>query len=374
MRQKNLQVLAGLTAAVAVLAGIAALQHQSSSTNREGLPRPIFEGLAAKINGVISLTVAGQDKSVTVSRPSPDSTAWTVVDRGGYPASADLVKKAVVGLAELQATEPRTAEPDKYARLGVDDIDHAGSTALRLSLRDASGELAALLHGKAAGYGGADGRDTFYARKPGEAESWLVEGQLELNADPVHWVAKDLPKLRESEVRSVTIAQPGSTKLEISRSSPEQHDFVLAKPPEGSKPKSAEVNRIAGALEYLAFDDVAKYDAALFKDAAVATFHGFDGVTITVRTARKDGKAWLAFGAAFEAGPSAEPAKSSPEAKGPPDAANSESEKPQRSAEDARQRVKAIEERYPAWAYRVSDFAAEALTRNISDLVTKEGS
>ena len=75
-------------------------------------------------------------------------------------------------MAELETLDPKTDNPELYHKLGVQDVGPGVEDAKLLILRDAAqDELAALIVGKRRP---GSGQASFYARKRGEARSWLV--------------------------------------------------------------------------------------------------------------------------------------------------------------------------------------------------------
>lgn len=338
MNRKLFTILGGVTA-VTVLAAVTMVTLRSGGNTTR--PAPLVPGLTERLNQVTALTVSAGKNSVTVSRPDPNAELWTVTEKAGYPASLVEVGRVILALADAKTVEPRTAKPEQYAKLGVED-----AASVRVALRTADNkELPAVLIGKAAV------GDSFYARRVGEPQSWLVEGRLSSPpaADPLRWLNRDLPTMARERVMSVTIARPGGPALTVSRKSEKSSDFTLTGLPQGAKPKQSALNELAGAAEYLSFEDVFKADPAAKPDPAetVTSVRSFDGETLIFRIGKPDGKPVVSVSVSLETKP------------GKPDPA-------------AEQAVKEAQARTAGWRYRLPEFAVKALTRAADELTEKD--
>lgn len=336
MNRKNFLALGGLTAAVVVAAGIAVSARSDRTAGPTEGTGPLLPGLAGRINDVTTLTLAAGGKTVTISRPDATSSAWTVTEKSGYPAALDQVRSTIVGLSAAMAVEPRTADPARYERLGIGE---AG--AIHLTVRTIDGkELPTLLIGKAAQGGGV------YARRAGEAQSWLTDSHIGVPAtDPMQWLNRELPTIPPDKVLSVTVVRPGAPPLTRSRNDAGQKDFTVSGLPAGAKPKQSAVNEASGVLTYLSFEDVAKDDPPAKPDPApkVTTIRSADGLILTVRLALHDDNWWATFSATVEPGKSGE----------------------------VEQTAAAIRARHEGWRYRVTDFTVHTLAPTADDLIEK---
>ena len=112
------------------------------------------------------------------------------------------MKKALIGLAELRTVEAKTADPERYAALGLapPDAEEGAGTDVRL-LDGSGGGVAALTVGNAA----RAGANRLYIRRDGEERTWLARGELELGETPKDWVDTMVLRLDGDRVRRVTI-------------------------------------------------------------------------------------------------------------------------------------------------------------------------
>lgn len=353
MQTRTLLVL-GLATAAAVVGAGWALNRQPEVRTEIATGGPLFPDLMNRVNDVTRIDLASSKGTATIAR---DGDLWVVLQKDGYPADPNLVKAAVVGIAQATIVDARTALPDLYDRIGVQDPDTQGSTSTRLTLGAGDKPLASLILGNESGRGGAGQAATLYARKPGEAQSWLVRGPAErLEADPMRWVDRTVPRLPRERLASVVIRQPDGTELRLSRPSPADKTFTATGLPEGAQPKASAIDETVGALGYLTFEDVGKADPAWFENGTTAVFRSFDGLVLTVRQTKHADARWLTFDAAFDA----EAAKAHPGAEG------------LLKPEEAEAQAKDWQARFAGWSYKVYDALGEDFARKPDDVVQKE--
>ncbi len=357
MKPVPFAILATVTAAVVGAAVYAVVVRTAETAPEVTGGTPLIAGLGDQINQVVELTVSGRGGSVTIARLGPDSDRWTVTEKANYPAALQQVRRTLLALKDARTLEPRTLKPEQYGKLDVDD---AGAT--RVALRTADGQtLPVLLVGKTvASVTPEHPVHQFYARRAGEAQSWLAEGELpQLATDPMPWVDRTLPTLVGDRVMAVTVSRSGAPSLTVVRTEPGQHDFTVEGLPEGAKPKQAKVNELATAADFLSFEDVAKRDPAgqSAAESAVTTLRAFDGEVLTVHINWRDGKPWADVSAELDPVQAAKGgARPAAGAAGAPNPA---------------QEVKDVQERTAAWSYRLPDYLAKALAPRADDLTEK---
>ena len=281
VRPRPLIALAALTAVAVLAAGWSvAVRAPSASETAEG---PLVPGLAARVNEVARLELVGQGGRVTVARTAG---GWGVEQKDGYRADPALVKALVLAVAGARVLEPRTALPDLHARIGVEDPAAPGAASTGVTLGAADGRpLAALILGKPAASAG-----TLYARRAGEAASWLVRADLAaIETEPLRWIDPAVPRVPRDAVAAVEIRQPDGRTLAIRRDAPGR-PFAASGPAAPSL-----VEETAEAPGLFVPQDVAKADPALTESAVTTTVRRFDGSALVLRTAWRDGQAWVVF-------------------------------------------------------------------------------
>jgi hypothetical protein len=352
---KKSGLVALVVATLVVLGGAVWLvtQRQSEGT-AVSEERTLLPGLMARANDVAAIAVTGPKMQFRIVRGEGDT--WTVPDKSDYPAKADVVKKTVLGMAELKALEPRTSDPERYASLGVGEPGK-DADAVGVSLQDKAGNtIASAILGKVKNYEMGAKPAEIYVRLPSEKRSWLAAARLRPEGDVARWVDNDVSRIGRDRMLSVTISHPGDVPpTRVVRDTEKPKEFALADKPADRKMKSEyETSRVASALDYLIFDDVQKAEKVDFtKDPFIAIFRTVDGLDITARTVAIDGKFWTSLGVVFNAERAA--AFKPEEGKThDPDAVKKEAE--------------TLSKKWGGWAYQVSSGTAESLTRRADDM------
>ena len=340
MKLKTFIAFSGLTLA-ALLAAVAAVHNRDAAPaqDADAAGQPLIPGLAQRLNQVTVLALSAGAQSVTLARSDPESRQWSIVEKSGYAADPDSVRRAILALAGARTAEPRTADPAQYSRLALGD-----EAATLVTLRGADGsELPGLAIGKTVSAATPDHPGSFYARRGSERQTWLAEGRLPpLSADPLQWLVRDLPSMARGRVASVTVDRGGGDTLTIGRKDPATADFTLSGPSRPGKPRQTKINDLAGAAEFLTLEDVAVADSTAKATTVTTTLRSFEGEALTIRVSRRDGHAWASFSATLDG------AARSPEAE---------------------QRVKEIQQRTATWSYRLSDAAAKDLAPSVDELI-----
>jgi hypothetical protein len=279
-----------------------------------------------------------------------------------FPADAQRVRELAMGLADLRVVERKTADKANYARLGVEDTDSptAASTLVEVVAGDKTWKL---IVGKS-----ADGR-AVYARRPGEAASFLAAPLITADPDQKRWIDRlivDLPGNKVHEIAAkvakgpaylLTRAQPGATELTLS---PVARGRTAV--------SSMSLGGQAEALASFHFDDVRAAPAAESAGADSVTYRTFDGQVITFTGRREADKAFVTVTAKRDpelaarfAPPAATPATPDPTVAPPPPAGEAIAAAPQpatgtppaedRTTERISARAQGVEFEIPVYKY-----------------------
>ncbi len=334
MQRRGLILLAAAAAVCAALA-IAAAAGGDRYASRTVAERPAFPALAGALGDVATVGLKRQDFAATFDRRGD---LWLVAEKGDYPADAGKVRQVVLTLAEMRLIEPKTRLPSLYARLNVEDPGSGKSTLVTVA--DRSGKtLARLIVGKqrfdrlGAGNGG------LYVRRPGDAQSWLASGAVDLSGNLAGWLDRQIVDIPDRRIAKVTLTQPDGTRLVLSRAKPEAQ-FAIEGAPADAKPKSdTATGEPAMALDGLNLDDVAPAAKMPLPKTGVTTasYTTFDGLTIDLRLVERDKTDWIAV-AATGAG---------------------------KAAAEAKQ----IAARVSGWSYAIPSYKAAMLKTKLADLI-----
>jgi hypothetical protein len=339
MRGLTVATLAGVTALAVVGAAVVVAGNRPATALAQG--QRVFSGLEQNLGGAQTIEIAKHDGKFVIARRGE---TWVVPDKSDYPARPDMVRKALVGLAELDTVEAKTRNPELYGRLNLQDPSVDGSKAVQVSVKGAQDAvLASLLIGKKrtppVGASSAGASDMIYVRKAGDAQTWLAQGQLDIHDAVLDWTQRDVVDLAGDKIASVELQRSDAKPVALLREKPEDKDFKIRDMPPGKTIKSQyDVNGLADMLASLSFDDVAK-DGAFPVGPAKATdrFRTKDGMTVTVTLLPKDSETWAKIEAAGE-GDAAAPAKE-------------------------------ISQRTAGWLYKLPDYKRDKLMSKLDELV-----
>jgi hypothetical protein len=292
MRRRSFYALLVAAAALAVVAAVVI-----GRGDRDVSPAPHGEralpGLAAKLATLDFLRL--RRGNITVNFKQSDGR-WTVVEKGGYPADQERVRKLLLQLAELELVEPKTDRPELLARLDLDDPASGNSTLVDLG--DRSGASAGqIVIGRRRPSDIEGGEEGVYVRKPDSDQAWLARGSFDLGGDALAWVDRRIVDIPVVRVASVVLTAPDGNAVVVARSSADQ-PFAIDGLATDAKPKPDDALAApAGALEALDLADVKPASEQPIPEDSVATaaFTTFDGLVVGLRLSPPDKGDWLAI-------------------------------------------------------------------------------
>ena len=328
-----------LAATIASLAGAAiAFQVEGGAGSPSaGENQSLFPGLAGKVADLARLRVKTPSYELVMERRGG---AWVAADRGDYPLRAASVANVLTGLGELRLVEPKTSNPDLYARIGVEDPSAKGAASSLVALDGASGSLGELIIGKRAESIGFDPLGGTFVRRPSDAQSWLAQGSPTIPAALSGWF-DGLPAYSSVDVTRVEISQAGKAIFDAVKDGGSYKPAPAA--PDATavttQINDAAVKRLTQVVGTGTFDDVTTADKVSFpNDARSVHFELANGVSIDITMGTKDGKPWVRYA------PSATPASS------------------------AAAQVKDFAERGKSYSFALPDYQISALTLGIDQL------
>jgi hypothetical protein len=292
MRRRSFYALLVGAAALAVAAVVAV-----GRGDRDVSPTPHGEralpGLADRLAALDFLRLRRGNVTVNFKQ---SGGRWTVVEKGGYPADQERVRKLLLQLAELELIEPKTDRPELLARLDLDDPANGNSTLV--SAGDRSGALVGqIVIGRARPSDIEGGEAGVYVRKPDSGQAWLARGSFELGGGALSWVDRRIIDIPAARVASVVLTAPDGSAVVVARNSADQ-PLAIDGLPADAKPRPDEALAApAGALEALDLADVKPAAELPIPEDGVATaaFTTFDGLVIGLRLTPPDKGDWVAI-------------------------------------------------------------------------------
>lgn len=273
-------VLIGAALAL-LLSGLAAwLAVDRQPAREQAEPGLLLPTLAAQVNDITQLRLVGAGAKTLATLQRGDA-GWTLAERDGYPADATRVRELLLKLSQLRGVEAKTANPALHARLGVEDVAQDDATSLRVELQAGDGEPLALVLGDADSQGKA-----VYARREGEAQSWLSDGLVDPPREAARWLSRELTRIDVPRVSAVTVTHGDGDVVRIRRAADGDDEFVLDNLPRGRESLGGMATSATAAfLADLTLEDVQKADAVTVPEAAqrsAARFALSDGVVMTL--------------------------------------------------------------------------------------------
>jgi hypothetical protein len=361
MSKRTVAIL--LAAFVVLLALVMFGQRESASS--AGAGAPLIAGLEDALGDIERVTVTkANGETVATIEKRPDN--WVVTDKHGYAADAGKLRQALTALGEARILEQKTANAELYGRLGVEDVTAPNAAGVSVALTAPGRELPTVI------LGNAEGAKYRYARRAGEAQSFLIDRNPDVPRAAAQWVESQIVDVRGERVREVTITHPDGEVVHIEKSGPELANFEVANVPEGRELSYPGVaNVIGNALRELNLEDVEPADAAPAAEATVVELKTFDGLVVKVTGVERDDASWITLEASADpaqaataaaAGEAAEPAA---EGAAPP----AEGDAPATPAADPSAEAARINAKVGGWRYKIASFQYDQLTRRMTDLL-----
>jgi hypothetical protein len=358
MRRKSLLVLILVTVAVAV----AAVVTQTDTSKVAGGGKPLFPALLDDINDITTVVGVGRGEKFTLVR---EGDRWVVSEKHGFPADQAAARQLVLGTARLTRIEPKTSNPDLYAKIGLDDIHAEDGNAVQYTFKNADGHaLAEIIIGNSR-LGRADPQSSeYFVREPAMAQTWLVEGKLPDAIGIMEWLDDKVLEIDRDRVHRVTAAHPDGAIVRVGKKKPSQKTFDLLDVPEGtqieSKWKVSDLGRAVATLDMT--DVIPASQASVSDDGRKVEMTTFDGLRVVLRSV-KDGERTLArIHASFD--------ESAVAPEFLPGGAQAEGESELlHSADAVREEADRINRESQNWIYVVPDYRAKYMSVTKEELI-----
>jgi len=350
-------------------------KHAPSEINGKFFPQ-----LEDHINDITTIEVTqGDSKSIITLQ----SDVWQVDTRFGYPADFSKVKQAVLSVSGLEIIEPKTKNPEKYTKLGVESPS-ADSDNQLITFIDKDGKtLATVIIGESKLANKPGAKAKLYVRKMDDEQSWLVEGQVRLPSGDSDWLNTEVMNVDQKRIAKVSITHPDKTVLTVLKTQAEDINFQVIDLGEDEELKFASAaNALASTLSTLTLEDVEKSEGFSFDPETTThtTWQAFDGLVINATHMEKDDKQYVKFSASFDESIIVKPAEKTAEEKTPEekatDAENTapdNTEKPViNTPEEVNKEASELDAKLSHWVYVIAMAKANNLTKLRSDIVKKK--
>ncbi len=375
----NLRILIILAVVVAAIGGAAYhfSQERKALQSTAFEPGPLIADLETRINDVDEARLESQEGGVlTLVRREGQ---WAIAEHYGYPANGERVAGLLQAVATLKKIEPKTAKPENFARLNLDDPAGENALGTRITLKSGEATVADIVVGlnQPEAMGGG-----VFVRQWDEDQTWLAEGEFKPKRRLLDLLDRNVVNVDGRRIRSARIQHPptddaapdaAGEAILISKATPDQEKYSLGVDmPEGAQPKpDNELSSVARLPDFLILEDVKPATEIDMERPVVGVFETFDGLRLTMRAARQgasdDAKTWVTVTAAAAA--------RDPELdafieanKGQDSALGRIADEFKTPAEiDAE--VEKWARKTDGWAYKLTDYKTQRLTVTTDDLV-----
>ncbi len=292
--------------------------------------------LLKRINDVEKIIIEHSKGKITLSS---DDASWSVREISGYLARSSKIKRAILGLAQLKLSEPKTQLKNNYPKLELLDPTTEGAKSKRVYLFDKRGKtIGDIIVGKRRPSIAGSNVGRLYVRFPGKRQAWLAEGDVDISSNITEWLERKIINLNSKRIMRVSIRHENGEILEVYKKTSEKLIFSLKNIPFNKKISSeTEPSTIGKALENLVLEDVKK-EALVgpfsLKESLIADFVTFDGLTVRLHQFKRDEKFWIKI-----------------------------------KASGNHKDAAIINSRTKGWIYKVADYSGSLLMRRMKDLI-----
>lgn len=249
------------------------------------------------INDVTRVTIKHGATEVNLAKKGD---AWTVQERGDYPANFELVSGLLRKLWELETVQEVKVGPSQLPRLELVEPGKGDNSGTLVQLSAADGKpMSSLVLGKqylrkseggGMDFGGADagfpaGR---YVKPLSDPKVSLVSETLdEVDPKPEHWISKEFIKVESPKTVTVSGASEAQRWSLTRDSASGEWKLAAAKPEE--KLDSSKTAALGSVLSSPSPADVLAADAKLEEPVTNATVETFDGFRYELRIGKATG-------------------------------------------------------------------------------------
>lgn len=290
MSQRSILMLGVATLIIMVAALLLTGQREDSSTEDGGLLVP---GLREQVNEVDAIDLTAGDGEV-IARLRRADGRWRVDNRDGYEADFRRVHDFLRELALARRAEPRTAQPEWFARLGLADIGSPDASGVLIEFPGTA--LPSVLLGAQDQTTGAR-----FARLPGETGTWLTDRALSAPDEALLWLERSVMDIPASQLSEVTILHPDGDRVRLRPADDEGDQWVLLEVPEGREAGPRwDIRPVANGLASIVLEDVRRHDGQIPEDAVRSLYVTRDGLNFVVSLFRDDSGNWAHFSVSAE--------------------------------------------------------------------------
>ncbi|MDB5641760.1 MAG: hypothetical protein JWN07_1077 [Hyphomicrobiales bacterium] len=290
MNVRQLGILGLLTAVSLVAVGVTLRTGaQGFASDKRG--QRVFPELVQRANDVASLSIRDAERNYTIEKRAD---GFYEKD-SGYPAKADAFRDVVSGAALLSYEETKTADPARFADLGLADPGAApDSIGRQVIFRDAKNEVMANVTAgnRDTTVGGAAGGS--YIRLGDQKQTWLVRGEVRVPVPQAAWFEINFVNIGRDALAGLRISGGGLDEI-IAVSENKGDDLKIANAPEGRETDGGKVMRLSFMVDPISFQDVRKPKGEPSPDARRMVVTSRNGYRVTYTSIGDVAEGWVRF-------------------------------------------------------------------------------
>ncbi|MGY6555973.1 MAG: DUF4340 domain-containing protein [Wenzhouxiangella sp.] len=292
MSQRQIVMLGVATLILMLLALLFSGQRSGGLEEGSGLLVP---GLREQVNELTALDIRGADGSLIVALRR-DAQLWRVDNRDGFEADFRRVHDFLRELATARRAEPRTAQPEWHARLGLAEIGSPEASGVLIEFPGT--ELPAVILGQQDAITG--GR---FARLERDDSTWLSDRPLAVAVAALNWLERSVMDIPASELAEVRIEHADGDRVHLRPADEAGDQWVLLNVPTGREAGPRwEIRPVANGLANIQLDEVRRHDGAVPDDAVRSTYITRDGLVFAVRLFSDENGSWAHFSVSVQSG------------------------------------------------------------------------
>lgn len=319
----------------------------------------LFPDLFEQLNGVDTIHFKSSQDEFTLFKQGED---WFIKERWSFPADFNLVKRALIDIAEAKILERKTNNPEQHSLLGVEGVEEGGES-IHVTMLNGEQQVAGLILGHEREIANNMGPRQFYVRRANEDRVWLADGYLNINPLMLNWIKSEVTNIARERIAQVNIIQPtGATATIVNVGKKDK--FGVPGLLEKTVFKYDQLGYdIASSLSQLRMEDVQPLTDFSRGDSEVVTaeFITFDGLKVITETSFIDGFYYSTFKAEYDESA----VKAAPE--------DIQTLDVLKNAEQVQQEATEITQELKPWVYRFGGFVGTNLMRAKADIVTETG-
>lgn len=285
MQNRKLLILGGV-AVLMLGGGLMLTRQQAPLSDVRAADQPLLPALStqlAKLDAV-SITEGGGKLAVELKR---EGERWVVANKDNYPADVGALRTYLGKLGEAKLREQKTANPERHAALGVQDVDQTDASGLQVTLGGIDPPVK-LITGTLSTAGAAG----TFVRFAGDNQSWLASGTLRPETALTNWIAAEVVNLPANRLKSATITAPDGAVLTVAKNDPADANWAIQDLPKGKEPSSEFAgNALTSTPDNLRLDDVLKAEGVTPEgEVWRARYATFDGVVVDLELWQREGR------------------------------------------------------------------------------------